>query len=331
MAELVGGAFLSSFLSVLFDRIASRPVLDFISGKKNELLMRELKLKLLTADKLVDDAEEKQMTSPTVRKWLDDLKEAIYCLGELLDEIKAEALRRQLEGEDDHSPAASSSTSGISRSESNPSSPSDEFQIPTDFPIPPMPTMGSTPMWDHSNKEFNIGHKKELVKLLLGSMSLPSSEGKMTKKRALEALRLNDPTGPKIGVLPIVGMGGIGKSTLAQLVYKDVKGDFDVQAWVFVGGEIDILQIAQTIHGKITKNPCTITDLDLLSEELEGVLTGKKFLFVLDDVWSEDYLLWNNLMTHFNSCGGNIRGRFLVVICKACLHGRQCYYCPSVS
>nr|XP_028962578.1 putative disease resistance RPP13-like protein 1 [Malus domestica] len=127
MAELVGGAFLSSFLSVLFDRIASRPVLDFISGKKNELLMRELKLKLLTADKLVDDAEEKQMTSPTVRKWLDDLKEAIYCVGELLDEIKAEALRRQLEGEDDHSPAASSSTSGISRSESNPSSPSDEF------------------------------------------------------------------------------------------------------------------------------------------------------------------------------------------------------------
>ncbi|KAM1134317.1 hypothetical protein ACFX19_044163 [Malus domestica] len=89
MAELVGGAFLSSFLSVLFHRMASRPVLDFISGKKNnnELLMRELKIKLLTANRLVDDAEEKQMTSPTVREWVDDLKDAIYCVGELLDEI----------------------------------------------------------------------------------------------------------------------------------------------------------------------------------------------------------------------------------------------------
>ncbi|KAM1224695.1 hypothetical protein ACFX2G_044508 [Malus domestica] len=106
-------------------------------------------------------------------------------------------------------------------------------------------------------------------------------------------------------------MGGIGKSTLAQLVYKDVKDDFDVQAWVCVGEEFGILQIAQTIYGRIMDQTCGITDLDLLSERLEKVLTGKKFLFVLDDVWSEDYLLWNNLMTHFNSCG--VRGSKIIV------------------
>ncbi|KAM1435557.1 hypothetical protein ACFX2I_043493 [Malus domestica] len=311
MAELVGGAFLSSFLSVLFHRMASRPVLDFISGKKNnnELLMRELKIKLLTANRLVDDAEEKQMTSPTVREWVDDLKDAIYCVGELLDEINTEALRRQLEGDDDHSPAASSSTSWISRSVFKPSSASDEF---------------------HNSLEPKISKVLRVLDLILnerdalglkeGVQHRPQERNRQTTSRVdesgvfgrekdremiLKALRSDDTTSAKIAVLPIVGMGGIGKSTLAQLVYKHIKDDFDVQAWVCVGEEFGILQIAQTIYGRIIAQTCTITDLDLLSEKLEKVLTGKKFLFVLDDVWNEDYDDWNNLMTHFNSCGGH--------------------------
>ncbi|RXH91941.1 hypothetical protein DVH24_020964 [Malus domestica] len=306
MAELVGGAFLSSFLSVLFHRMASRPVLDFISGKKNnnELLMRELKIKLLTANRLVDDAEEKQMTSPTVREWVDDLKDAIYCVGELLDEINTEALRRQLEGDDDHSPAASSSTSWISRSVFKPSSASDEF---------------------HNSLEPKISKVLRVLDLILnerdalglkeGVQHRPQERNRQTTSRVdesgvfgrekdretiLKSLRSNDTAGAKIAVLPIVGMGGIGKSTLAQLVYKHIKDDFDVQAWVCVGEEFGILQIAQTIYGRIIAQTCTITDLDLLSEKLEKVLTGKKFLFVLDDVWNEDYDDWNNLMTHFN-------------------------------
>ncbi|TQE00535.1 hypothetical protein C1H46_013779 [Malus baccata] len=311
MAELVGGAFLSSFLSVLFHRMASRPVLDFISGKKNnnELLMRELKIKLLTANRLVDDAEEKQMTSPTVREWVDDLKDAIYCVGELLDEINTEALRRQMEGDDDHSPAASSSTSWISRSVFKPSSASDEF---------------------HNSLEPKISKVLRVLDLILnerdalglkeGVQHRPQERNRQTTSRVdesgvfgrekdremiLKALRSDDTTSAKIAVLPIVGMGGIGKSTLAQLVYKHIKDDFDVQAWVCVGEEFGILQIAQTIYGRIIAQTCTITDLDLLSEKLEKVLTGKKFLFVLDDVWNEDYDDWNNLMTHFNSCGGH--------------------------
>ncbi|XP_068313189.1 putative disease resistance RPP13-like protein 1 [Pyrus communis] len=317
MAELVGGAFLSSILNVLFDRMASRRFLDFISGKKNdnELLMRELKIKLLAANKLVDDAEEKQMTRPTVRTWLDDLKDAIYCVGELLDEINTEALRRQLEGDDEHSPAASSSTSWITRSVFKSSSPSDEFHDSLEPKI-----SNILRVLDLILKE------KDVLGLKEGVQHRPQDTTRQTTSRVddsgvfgrekdretiLKSLRPDDTAGPKIGVLPIEGMGGIGKSTLAQLVYKDVKDDFDVQAWVCVGEELDILQIVQTIYGKITKKPCTITDLDLLSEELEEILTGKKFLFVLDDVWSEDYLLWENLMTHFNSYG--VHGSKIIV------------------
>lgn len=69
-AELVAGALLSSFLSVWFDRLASREVKDFIRGQKTtQGLLKKLEIKLLPVNKVLDDAEEKQIRDPTVRKW----------------------------------------------------------------------------------------------------------------------------------------------------------------------------------------------------------------------------------------------------------------------
>ncbi|KAM2279258.1 hypothetical protein ACFX1S_040122 [Malus domestica] len=99
--EVVGGALLSSFLSVLFDRLASRPVVDFISGQKiTSGLLKKLRIKLLSVNSVLDDAEEKQFNNPAVREWLDELEDALYAADDLLDVIKTEALRRKLEGDE---------------------------------------------------------------------------------------------------------------------------------------------------------------------------------------------------------------------------------------
>ena len=98
---IVGGAFLSASLQVLFDRMASREVLDFIRGQKiNGTLLKKLKIKLVAVQAVLNDAEVKQITDPSVREWVEELKHAVYDAEDLLDEISTQALQRKMEAED---------------------------------------------------------------------------------------------------------------------------------------------------------------------------------------------------------------------------------------
>ncbi|KAL5543712.1 hypothetical protein UlMin_007496 [Ulmus minor] len=101
MAEaLVDSAILSGAFHVLFDRLATKEVLDFLRPKTviNKLLW-ELDISLLFAHKLLDDVEEKQIEDDKVEKWLNELKDVFYKAGELEDKIETEALRLKMEGD----------------------------------------------------------------------------------------------------------------------------------------------------------------------------------------------------------------------------------------
>ncbi|XP_021832517.1 putative disease resistance RPP13-like protein 1 [Prunus avium] len=100
VGALIGEAFISASIQVLCDRITSREFIDLFRQKKlDQPLLMKLKVTLLTLNAVLNDAEEKQIENPAVRKWLGELKHAVFDAEDLLDEINYEALRCKLEGE----------------------------------------------------------------------------------------------------------------------------------------------------------------------------------------------------------------------------------------
>ncbi|XP_010273643.2 PREDICTED: putative disease resistance protein RGA3 [Nelumbo nucifera] len=124
--------------------------------------------------------------------------------------------------------------------------------------------------------------------------------GRETDKSSIieKLLRSNGPDEETLGVLAIVGIGGLGKTTLAQSVYNDenVKIHFNLRAWVSISDEkVDNAKITKAIIESATRNDCKLTDLEPLQGKLEEMLREKKFLIVLDDVWNMTLGDWNEL------------------------------------
>ena len=295
---LVGGAFLSAFLQVLFDRIASREVADFFRGRiLSDGLLGKLKIALLSVNAVLDDAEEKQVTKPAVKEWLDELKDAVFDAEDILDEIATKALQRKLDAEFQ---TTASKVQTCITSSLNPFSKEIEPKIKVVLD-----------RLEYLAKQKDVIGLREVVGGKL-SERLPTTSlvdesdicGRDDDKEAIVNLLLSDDaSGNEMCVIAVVGMGGIGKTTLAQLVYNDdrVKEHFNLEAWVCVSEEFDVFKVTKTILEAVTSSTCDIKDLNRLQVTLKEKLTGKKFLLVLDDVWNEDYVDWEVLKNPFKS------------------------------
>lgn len=103
----------------------------------------------------------------------------------------------------------------------------------------------------------------------------------------------------QLSILSIVGMDGMGKTTLAQHVYNDPRMEeakFDIKAWVCVSDDFDVLRVTRAILDAITKSKNEGGDLETVHEKL----IGKRFLLVLDAVWNEKHKKWEAVQTPLN-------------------------------
>ncbi|KAK6776748.1 hypothetical protein RDI58_027749 [Solanum bulbocastanum] len=315
----VGGAFLSSALNVLFDRLAPNGDLlkVFQKHKHHVRLLKKLKMTLRGLQIVLSDAENKQASNPSVRDWLNELRDAVDSAENLIEEVNYQVLRLKVEGQ--HQNLAETGNQQVS--DLNLCF-SDEFFLnikdKLEDTIETLKDLQEQ-IGLLGLKEYFGSTKQETRR---PSTSVDDESDIFGRQREIEDLidRLlsEDASGKNLTVVPIVGMGGLGKTTLAKAVYNDerVKNHFGLKAWYCVSEGYNALRITKGLLQEIGKfdSKDVYNNLNQLQVKLKESLKGKKFLIVLDDVWNDNYNEWDDLRNIFVQ--GDIGSKIIVTTRK---------------
>ncbi|KAF7152458.1 hypothetical protein RHSIM_Rhsim01G0058800 [Rhododendron simsii] len=286
MAEI----FLGAFVNVLVEKLASGDLWNFARTERIGTQLTKWKSMLAQVQAVVADAEEKQITDLGVNLWLSDLEDLSYDMDDVLDEFATEALRRKVMEE----PRAS--TSKVRKlipsccTSFNPSTLVSDFRMRLKMDEMNEITSRLQDLFDRRKglglKNIAAGGSGKASQRRPTSALIiePCLYGRDNDKKVILELLLSDQSGSnKVGVVPIVGMGGVGKTTLAQMVYNDEMVDkhFEMKAWVCVSEVFDIVGVTKAILEFVTKRAFEFKALAQVQDELKKALAGKKFLVVL--------------------------------------------------
>ncbi|KQJ86319.1 putative disease resistance RPP13-like protein 3 isoform X2 [Brachypodium distachyon] len=117
------------------------------------------------------------------------------------------------------------------------------------------------------------------------------------------------PLAQQLKVVSVVGFGGLGKTTLANQVYQQLEGQFECQAFVSVSQNPDLKKILRNIFSQICWRERVINeawDEQQLISVIRQFLKDKRYLIVIDDIWSTS--AWRIIKCAFpeNSCSSRI-------------------------
>ncbi|KAL2920521.1 Disease resistance protein RGA2 [Bienertia sinuspersici] len=157
----------------------------------------------------------------------------------------------------------------------------------------------------HKKFGFNVDYKP-IIRRREETCSYVDANKIIGRKEDREAIvkMLLDRNDEEVRFTTIVGVGGLGKTALAQLVYHDerINNEFheNMKLWVCVsdqeGEQFDVKTILIKILEQVTKKKKDDSStLQLVQHQFQEKLRGQKYLLVLDDVWNEDPMKWCNL------------------------------------
>lgn len=287
MAELAVSLLVTPLVEMTIKKACSLIDEEFLStfGVKKDI--EKLASTLSAIKSVLRDAEEKQLTSHSLKDWLKKLEDTAYDAENILEDFSTQAHSRARKQQLVRFPYPFKFQKDISRKIKNITTRLSEidqerkqFQLVVQTDSLPE-TQNASPRTSFSaNIKDVVGRdedKNKIVELLLSEEL--DKEG-------------------EISVIPIIGMGGLGKTTLAQFIYNDerLKACFEFKMWVCVTADFDLSRILKDIIENHSEMKYDINlPLSLLESRFREFLARKKFLLVLDDVWNEDYLKWEPL------------------------------------
>lgn len=275
MAELAASLVVGPLVSLVKEK-ASNYLLDkykVMEGmeKQHELLKRKLPAIL----DVIADAEKQASHREGVKAWLGVLKTVAYQAIDIFDEFEYEALRRQAK-KNGH--ITKLGKAGVKlfpthnrvifriRMASKLQRVVDTIKVLVDE----MNVFGFNRPQHQQAPALKEG--RETDSNIVDPKNIVSRSRHEERKKIVEILVNDQATNGDLKVLPIVGMGGLGKTTLAQLIYNDpqVKDHFQLLKWVCVSDDFNLRNLANKI--------CNASEgsLEEALKKLQEQLKGKR-------------------------------------------------------
>ncbi|XP_044499016.1 putative disease resistance RPP13-like protein 1 isoform X2 [Mangifera indica] len=303
--EIVLEPLVSELLSGLFKILGSSEVRDFarqLVGRVDSEI-KELESKLQMVEELLGNAEDRQLRDKRVKEWLDNLQHWAYDAEDLLDEFAYEALRRKRKAE--HQASSSRGFSCLPASFCSPS-----FAVQMGSKIKEI----NSRLEELRQQRSHERQFQDISGMTPTNVAAPQNREETSSVRPEQGVYGRDKdkaellkmvkNGANFQVIAVVGMGGIGKTTIAREVYnhkelEDFK--FEKKAWVCVSTTttFDVLNISKALLEQFSSS--VSNNLDKVQRNLKDEVRGKKFLIVLDDIWMVEYDEWEKLMSPFTA------------------------------
>ncbi|XP_027083027.1 disease resistance protein RGA2-like [Coffea arabica] len=296
---------MEAFVGILVDTLNSmiKKELGLLCGVRTD--MQKLSRLLSTTKAVLEDAEQKQFTEKAIQLWFKELNVVACEIDDILDDYAAEASRVKYKNSGCFSLMCYLVAGNLvfrHRIGTRMKEILEKFNAIADERI----KLGLSDQ--KRGSYFNASRETG------STVNEPEVLGRDEEKGQIVDILMKekDRDDQNVSVLPIVGVGGLGKTTLAQLVFNDerIAKHFEPKLWVWVSEDFDGKRIIKALINSIQRTPTGELELAPLQSNLQELLRGKRYLIVLDDVWNENPREWEKMRSVLQ-CGS--RGSSIVV------------------
>ncbi|XP_022145229.1 putative disease resistance protein RGA4 [Momordica charantia] len=261
--------------------------------------LSKLRKRLLKAETILGDINRRKLCHESVRLWVEDLQHLVYQADDLLDDLVYEDLRQKVEMEK------------INKVRNFLSPSNNPFLFR--FKMAKRMKAISETLYEHYCEASVLGFVgeestettyKNILRQIRETTSILNFKviGREIEVLKIMKLVIDSSHEHRMSIIPIVGMGGLGKTTLAKMVFNHelIKEHFDKTIWVCVSKPFIIVNILEGIFQSLTNTSSGLNYKETLFHRLQKEMQGKKYFLVLDDVWNEEVALWDELRDCLN-------------------------------